>query len=289
MGTRAVPGKLALMERVGRALRTIGLGRVVDATARRLDRQLGSFELELDGLRLGGDQIAHLYYARELLEQNREAYFAQLLVESVEPGATVLEGGAYIGYVTMLAARAVGPQGRVIVFEPGGSAATLRTNLARNGFADRVRIVEAALGEEAGRVRFYATRGGDTSSLHEPPYPAEVVEVEVVRGDDVLPPPERVDVVKLDVEGSEVQALRGMRELMRRSQPTVFCECNREMLARAGSSVAELHDELRSLDLDVHLIDEETRSLRAFSDGWDGVVANLLCVPNETPTPAPSA
>ncbi|HEY7397509.1 MAG TPA: FkbM family methyltransferase, partial [Gaiellaceae bacterium] len=270
-------GRIALLERGGAALRRVGLGGVVDAVARRFGSRLSRFELEVDGLRLGGDRLGHLYYARELVADDRESYFRELFVDSIRAGGAVLEGGPYIGFLTISAARAVGASGRVVAVEPSPETiATLRANVARNGFDDRVTVVEAALGAEPGRATFHVTEGGDTSSLHAPPSAARTVEVEIVRGDDLL---DAVDVVKLDLEGNEVDALRGLRETIGRTRPVIFCECNAAMLEAAGASADELLRELAALGYDVRWIDEATRTLRPADEPWEDGYVNLRCAP----------
>ena len=270
--------RVAVLERGGAVLRRLGLGRVVSAVAGRFGSRLSRFDLEIDGLRLGGDQLGHLYYARELVSDDREAYFRELFVEGINDGATVLEGGPYIGFLTISAARAVGPDGRVVAVEPSpDTVAALRANVARNGFEARVEIVEAALGAEPGRATFHVTEGGDTSSLHAPAFPTRAIDVEVIRGDDLELA--SLDVVKLDLEGNEVAALAGLRGVIGRTRPLIFCECNTEMLAAAGTSADGLRHELESLGYDVRWIDEEARALRTFDEPWGSGYVNLRCEP----------
>jgi FkbM family methyltransferase len=265
------------MERGAAVLRRVGLGRVVDAVGARVAST--DFEVEVDGLRLSGDHIGQLYYVREVLESGREGYFVELLREAARPGATVLEAGAHIGYVTLQAARAVGPSGRVIAFEPNPrTLPVLRRNLEANGLADRVEIVELALGSAPGRASFFLTPAGDESSLHGRAASGDVVEVEVDAADAQLGEA-AVDVVKLDVEGGEVEALRGMRALLRRASPVVFAECNPEALAAAGTSVGDLLGELEALDYEVRWIDEAARELRPLDEPWAGEYVNLRCAP----------
>ncbi len=91
------------------------------------------------GCALRGADLAHLHYVRELRELGRERTFVRLLAEAIPAGGIVLEGGAHLGYVTIHAARAAGPDGTVICFEPNlGVHGVLRENLAANGVADRV-------------------------------------------------------------------------------------------------------------------------------------------------------
>ena len=122
-----------------------------------------------------------------------------------------------------------------------------------------------ALGDERSRATFHLTDGGDTSSLHQPPHRSRVIDVDVVRGDDLL---EHADVIKLDVEGNEVAALRGLRGLIERSRPTIFCECNSKMLQAAGSSVEELREQIEELRYHARWIDEHAATIRSLDDSW---------------------
>jgi FkbM family methyltransferase len=262
-------------------LRGVGLGAMVDRIGRRIAPSMGTFEVEIDGFRLHGDHIGQLYYVRELLESDREATFVALLKSSIAVGMTVVEGGAHMGYVTLQSARAVGPSGRVFAFEANPRAVpVIERNLAANGLGDRVTVVPLALAETPGRHAFFLSGGGDTSSLHEPEGESERIDVAVTALDSWLDSTLSVDVVKLDIEGGEAAALRGMRETLAHAGPglVVFAECNPSMLERSGSSTGELVDLLREQGLEVRWIDESQRTTRSFDevDLSHGYV-NLYC------------
>ena len=251
-------GKLAILtglERAAAAARRIGLGPVVDRVAPLVGRPFERFTLDVDGVLLAGTDLAHLHYVRELREQGRERTLVRLLADAVPPGGTVLEGGAHLGFVTVHAARAVGPTGRVLVFEPNEEVLeVLQENLTANGVAERVKIRPAALGERDGRSQFYAS--GETSSLIEAVDGARRVEVDVVRGDDAAEG--SVDVIKLDIEGGELAALRGMERLVAGAR-TIFLELNPELLERSGASRGELLGWLSERGFEIEWIDEENR------------------------------
>jgi len=272
---------LKVLERGASVLRGVGLGSIVDRIGRRIAPSVGTFDVEIDGFRLHGDHIGQLYYVRELLESNREATFVALLKSSIGVGMTVVEAGAHMGYVTLQSARAVGPSGRVFAFEANPRAVPLiERNLSVNGLNEHVTVVPLALADVPGRHAFFLSGGGDTSSLHEPEGASERIEVTVTTLDAWLDPTVRVDVVKLDIEGGEVAALRGMRETLSRAGPglVVFAECNPSMLERSGSSTSELVEILRGQGLDVRWIDESQGSTRPLDevDLSHGYV-NLYC------------
>lgn len=268
---------LSALEWLAGRARRLGLGPLVERVAPVVARPFERFELDVDGVRLGGTDLAHLHYVRELREHGRERTFVALLADAVPPGGVVLEGGAHLGYVTVHAARAAGDDGRVIAFEPNASVhAVLRGNLEANGVADRVDVVAKALGDAPGRARLFVS--GDTSNLFEPfGAGAELVEVEVVRADAEVTMP--VDVVKLDLEGAEPAALRGMAGLLSNHRPprAIFAECNPELLERAGSSADELVAILAGYGYEVEWIDEPAGRTRPLSQAWSEAYVNLCC------------
>ena len=198
---------LTTLEWLARLARRLGLGAIVDRLAPIVSRPFERFMLDVDGVQLGGTDLAQLHYVRELRELGREQTFVRLLAEAIPSGAVVVEGGAHLGFVTVHEARAVGPNGRVVVFEPNSDVlGVLRGNLLVNGVEERVEIVPKALGDSTGSARFFVR--ADESSLYEPISGADSIDIDVVRADELIEGP--VDVVKLDIEGAEPAALRGM-------------------------------------------------------------------------------
>ena len=269
---------LTALESIAGLARRLGLGAVVDRLAPLIGRPFERFELDVDGVRLAGTELAHLHYVRELLEHGREQMFVRLVAEAVEPGGVVLEGGAHLGFVTIHAAKAVGPTGRVITFEANPTVLdVLQANLRANGVSDRVEVVPKALGDGSGQTRFYVSSGGEMSSLFQSPVASEPIEVEIVRADDVVTPP--VDVVKLDIEGAELAALRGMSGLLTGApRPrALFLECNPELLERAGSSRDELLAWLDGHGYSAEWIDERKGRTAPLSEPWHDAYVNLCC------------
>jgi FkbM family methyltransferase len=274
-------GTLKLLEQGAAVLRRVGLAGLVNAVAKRVAGTVGTFDVEIDGLRLHGDHIGQLYYVRELVESDRERTFVDLLRSAIPRGGTVLEAGAHMGYITLQAARAVGPAGRVVTFEANPRTVPLiERNVEANGFTDRVTVVPLALGDAPGRHVFYLSGGGDTSSFHDPGWETDRIEVDVTTLDAWLDPALQLDVVKLDIEGAEVAALRGMERTLGRAGTglVVFAECNPTALERGGSSADELIATLRGYGLEVLWIDEDRGEPRPLSEAdWSHGYLNLYC------------
>ena len=153
----------------------------------------------------------------------------------VGPQAVCVDAGANIGLYS-LAMSALAPDGRVYAFEPSPTAfGHLEENLRRN----RVPNVEAsplALGDRAGTVEFhdfsYFSAGsfaaGEGSLLSSASYGSTVSQAPVTTLDQVAAdvPLERVDLVKIDVEGAELSVLEGAAAVLAAHRPTVILEFN---------------------------------------------------------------
>lgn len=224
---------------------------------------------------LGGTVEAETTFARLLLDERDEWITptltatsgwepgqTALLGERLQPGMTVLDGGAHVGYFTCQAARLVGPRGLVLAFEPAPrNFQLLSANVWRNGFTNVV-CFPWALGAEPGfaELRLSATNTGD-HRLHVGDAaggPTETVRVAAL--DEVLAIRPPVDIVKLDVQGSEEAALRGMQRLLAASPGVlVTVELSPADARSAGSDPRALLGWYRSLGfaLRVQLPDEK--------------------------------
>jgi FkbM family methyltransferase len=111
--------------------------------------------------------------------------------------------GANVGYYTLLLSRGVGPQGRVFAFEPNPvNFAHLKEHLRLNKIGN-VEIVEAAVSDRAGTAFFSGE--GSTGKLSQTGTPTKTVQL------DNYPRP---DIIKMDIEGEEIAALRGSARIL---------------------------------------------------------------------------
>lgn len=166
-----------------------------------------------------------------------------LMSRLVRPGMTVVDVGAHLGYYTLLLRKLVGGVGRVYAFEPSPVFyETLKTNLAMNGFVDVV-AVPMAVADFCGYQDFHHSVVGGGSSLYRRLEGSTVVKVQVTTLDAFfgeLGWP-KVDLIKIDIEGAEAAALRGAKELIRRSAPLhLILELNPQTLEAATVSPLDL-------------------------------------------------
>jgi FkbM family methyltransferase len=223
----------------------------------------------------------HRGYLEAIRLGHRESLMATLLEDAVRPGATVLDVGAFVGHFTLLAARAAGPSGRIHAFEPDPrDYPWLVRNVEVNGFTDRVKTEPVAVTGATGTARLHLARQDTSqSSIVFARDALDSVRVPTVALDEHLSSEGEVGVVKIDVEGAELEALRGMeRTLASSPDVSLFIEVNPSALEAAGSSTDNLLDQLRDLGFDYRLIDEQRRTLAHFDGRVERVTfVNLLC------------
>lgn len=182
----------------------------------------------------------------------------------VRPGMAVADVGANIGLLTLVMAWATGPTGRVLAFEP---EAVPRANLEKmkhlNGLS-WVEVRDQAVGAAAGRLTFHVSDIIGHSSLYALPESegARTIEVEVVRLDAVAPGG-RLDVVKIDVEGAELDVLAGMSGLIARNKDlAVVAEFGPEHLTRVGQTPAQWFKAFADAGFKAYMIDEATGAVQ---------------------------
>jgi FkbM family methyltransferase len=170
------------------------------------------------------------------------------MLAALEHGDTCIDVGANIGMLSLLAAHAVGPHGKVIAFEPNPDVfERLQWHIGEN----RLRHVEAhqlALSDHEAMMRLSVPPTGNTGAGTLGRLPARfegrvgaAYKVPVRIGDEVLGSlPNAPLLIKLDVEGHETLALRGLTTTIARHGPAILLEANADMLRGNGSSVEEL-------------------------------------------------
>jgi FkbM family methyltransferase len=193
--------------------------------------------------------VYHTYcgheFAIEIADPTAEAWYdrdwerlpeIELLAEGrLRRGAVVFNLGAHQGVVALVLARAAGAAGRVIAVEADRDSADIaRRNVERNE-VQQVEVIHAAVTAASGRVRFGAD-GAVAAGEGE----WGTAEVDAVSVDDLARRYGFPDVMFIDVEGYEVEALRGAGESLRRA-PDVFVEVHEpRQLARFGGSLSEV-------------------------------------------------
>ncbi len=192
------------------------------------------------------------------------------------PGRVFVDIGSSEGDFALIAARIVGPTGRVHAFEPEpGNIATIEENVALNRF-DHVTVHGMALSDHDGEAELHRSSVSGWHSLlpgldHRD---RDVVRVPVARLDSLGLG--RVDMKKIDVEGAEMAVLEGARETIARDRPVILLDTHPSL----GADVLALQDYFATLGYDV--FDSDRHRSRPRSRGIPAEDADLVLVPHAT-------
>jgi FkbM family methyltransferase len=148
----------------------------------------------------------------------------RVLAERLGPGDVFYDVGANVGFYTLLAARAVGPTGHVVAFEPHAkNIRALEYNVALNGLVNVLVVPQAVSGSSG--TGYLQSGNRATARLA-----AAGDEVATVALDDFVAehPELGPALVKIDVEGHETELLAGAERLLARSSPALVCELHGE-------------------------------------------------------------
>ena len=201
------------------------------------------------------------YFLGRYYELETQAALLLLL----RPGDTFVDVGANEGMLSLVAAHAVGPGGRVVAFEPNPAPrAALEAAIARNGIR-HIDLRAKGLADEAGELELHIPLVNDgEGSFGRPDYAgAEVrtITCPVRVGDEELGDLAPA-IIKIDVEGFETRVVRGFSTTLERHRPVLITEVVDQHLANAGSSAAELRTLLEGLGYRAMAMSTRRRGLR---------------------------
>jgi FkbM family methyltransferase len=204
----------------------------------------------------------------------------------ITSGMTVVDAGAHVGYFTLLAARKVGPDGRVYAFEPAAENFTLLLrNIALNGYRNTFPM-QIAISDKDGESTLYLYSDSVGHSLY-PETTGSSRATQTIRTttldrffeEEGWPP---VQLIKLDIEGAEPAALEGMTGLRRRNQDLrIVVEYVPHILQSAGRNPHRFLERIRQLGFTIQVIRDDGRLEELTSEDADrpGARLELFCEP----------
>lgn len=171
------------------------------------------------------------------------------LKDLVKSGMVVYDIGANVGFFTVLLGRLVGARGAVYAFEPvAETAKATRHNAELNGFA-HVTVIAAAVGRQQGTVKLALREESTWAKFADEKSTGPTMEVPLVAidglvDDGTIKPPQ---LIKIDVEGAELEVIEGMRRTLAAHRPIILCEMHGKNEAFA-KLMEELNYEVRAVE-----------------------------------------
>ena len=214
-----------------------------------------------------------------------ESTTSELVKKLLKPGDAVVDVGANIGYFSLLFAYCVGQTGHVYAFEPVPALVEkLRTNISLNHF-EQITVNNFALSDHEEIARFYTGPADNSglSSLREPRQSRGSFEVQLRPFDTLMLEQDTpISLVKIDVEGAELQVLQGMENMLRRSRPSCLVEITDAFLREMGGSSSALLAFFEQLGYVCYMIGDKKLSLIDSAHGHLPEQWNALFTPRKT-------
>ena len=211
----------------------------------------------------------------------------------IKPGETVWDVGTERGWFTLQMAAIVGAEGRVDSFEAfPPTVIKLRNNVDLNHFS-WVNINGFAVSDSKGKMWFVPPSNEVTKNVSflndcngvgylTSEIQQGAIEVNTINLDDyyLSQKIQRLSLMKMDIEGAEVSALKGAKNLILHDKPIIAIEFNRQTALRANSSIEELHALLISYGYKLFLFERKfvPFNLSLYNNEED-VVINVYCFP----------
>jgi len=190
-----------------------------------------------------------------------EEYETELFKKSIKPGMVVVDIGANIGYYSLIAARLVGISGKVYAFEPEtNNYNILISNIKINNFTNIIIPIQKAVLDKCGKTNLFIDKYNlglhSISKNNITTKSSGFIEAETTTIDSFLRnmQSKRVDLIKIDVEGSEGFIIRGAEETLKHNNPKIIMEFSPRTLKNAGSEAIDLLLDLKRHNFKIKVI-----------------------------------
>jgi len=205
----------------------------------------------------------------------------KLFVDIIKRGDIVLDVGANVGFFSLLSSSLVGEHGKVYAFEPIPSVRDkLIANIKINKF-NNIEVIPKAASDQAGATKIYEGPEGHKgiSSLRPLDSASQCITIETVPLDNMADVFGRVGLIKIDVEGAELLALKGMSKIISRDHPNLIIEFTDSYLKSFGHSTRQMADWLTQKGYQLYRIDDAGVTPLALSSDSIPDQYNVLATP----------
>lgn len=219
-----------------------------------------------------------------------ESFETEFFKKEVKKGNIVLDIGAHIGYYTLIFAKLVGEEGKVFAFEPEPTNfSLLKKNVELNGYKNVI-LIQKAVSNKTGTLKLYLCKGnvGD-NRIYDSHDGRPSIEIEAIRLDDYFKDNnERINFVKMDIQGAEGGAILGMSQLLEKNKTIkIVTEFWPTGLKKFGTEPEEYLQSLTRLRFKLYELKERDNKIEPVNaistllekyTPENGDFTNLLCV-----------
>lgn len=246
------------LEKIYKLLYGTGIGKipgVSDAFVKLANVLYGA--VEMDGQKLKYDSSFGIHGMLKIIRGEYEPEVTSLFCSLIRKGMTIFDIGAGVGYYTLLAAKRVGDDGLVVAFEPNPRLFELLVeNVKINGWKN-VKVIQSAVSDMCTKVLLNIPRVGSSGSSISPTVSDKRIVVKSISLDEFLQQHEdvsEIDLIKMDIEGGEVRAIKGMKEVIKKFKPIIICEIHPKQINAIGDNIRDINNILFTNNYEKFLI-----------------------------------
>jgi FkbM family methyltransferase len=231
------------------------------------------------------NEVFRSIFVRGIYDPNLVATVNTLLPK----GGVLMDVGANMGYVSILASQIIGKEGHIFAIEPSSrDFSRLKDNVRINRLDDVISCYNFAVSEKNGRAKLLIageersalnTLGSEISFKGVEEIGVEEVETSTLDSFVEKAGIKRVDVLKMDVEGSELKALQGARNTIETYRPAIILGVNRNALKSCGTDYPELQKMIGEIRYYAYkIVEKPTFALEKIKDLSKNYVGNVVCL-----------
>jgi len=174
-----------------------------------------------------------------LLFKKHEPLFTKIIENHIKKGMTCIDIGANLGYYALLESKLVGKNGLVICFEPSPlNFEYLKNNFSLNDSVN-VKAYNYAVGDESKTINFLVTEKSNVCRVVEESYSSEgkIIKIPLIKMDSFITKNSlgSIDFVRMDVEGYEFNAYKGMKNLINKFKPDFGIEIHLDIMGKINT------------------------------------------------------
>ena len=243
-------------------LSSLGFGRIrlLIGVERFLRSQIKPDFIEIDGHKLFLDKLDSLEL---FLHGSYEEFETETVKKIIKKGDIVLDVGANIGYYTLIFAKLVGKDGMVFAFEPEPTNFDLlKKSVTINGYKNVI-LIRKALSDRTGKTKLFLSEVnlGD-HMIMDTKENRNSIEIDTITGEDYFRDlNKKINFIKMDIQGAEIDALRGMSSLLQKMNEIKIMIEFAPMWLKFGNDPLELLNLLNEYDFKISEIDVSRKKI----------------------------
>lgn len=206
----------------------------------------------------------------------------QVIKNNLKSGDIFIDIGANIGQHSLFSASIVGNNGRVILFEPIPKLVTqIKESLSENSEINNITIhnVAASNTKDKAKIKLRPNNIGG-SSLHHHDKDFETVTIKTIPADDLLLDLPKVNLIKIDTEGHEIEVLHGLQKTLKKYTPKIIIEFSPKLNEKPEVYTKNFFTLLADYDFyDLEAGHQKITDIDDWKNNFNKIQTNFLCLP----------